>query len=311
MLSDSNRNKHDIERRLMKRNFMRKEDLQLKNYIKDLEHNLSLNKGIIADLVKNNIKDEHYKKIIEKLNVENENLHLQLKTIIKERDDAQANLLIANQIEENNKKHKTEEIKTLKEINEDLLDQLNRKEYSIQRIEQKYQTALEVMRGLVHKEPEVTRFLSELRMNDNIEIKITNVIDANNILKTELDIEKETNQRLAVQMLENGLEPCVPLRNMNHHMCSSIKDMKTEVISKPKLTEERKQKEGNKLVIRNEKKNKQEEPNDDFNFVIHEKPSLKIEKIENNKIKELKDKIKELYEINKKLSEALRKLEIQ
>ena len=119
MLSDSNRNKHDIERRLMKRNFMRKEDLQLKNYIKDLEHNLSLNKGIIADLVKNNIKDEHYKKIIEKLNIENENLHLQLKTIIKERDDAQANLLISNQIEENNKKHKTEEIKTLKEINED------------------------------------------------------------------------------------------------------------------------------------------------------------------------------------------------
>ena len=71
----------------------------------------------------------------------------------------------------------------------ELIDQLNRKEYAVQRLEQRCQKALDIIKSLAQKEPEVTQFPKELRDEMEASCKITNVVEANNKLRNGLTLK--------------------------------------------------------------------------------------------------------------------------
>eukprot|EP00826_Nyctotherus_ovalis_P060313 TRINITY_DN8447_c0_g1_i1.p1 TRINITY_DN8447_c0_g1~~TRINITY_DN8447_c0_g1_i1.p1 ORF type:complete len:343 (-),score=85.69 TRINITY_DN8447_c0_g1_i1:219-1247(-) len=282
---DKPKTKCNTERKVIRSVFERKENVQTKQHIRDLECNLSLNKKIVHELISDKVGDVQSKAVMERLNEENKALQNQLKTVVEERDVIQAKLLISEQVTVNYKMHEEELVKEALQSKAELLDQLNRKEYALQRLEQKYQKALKVMKGLVHKDPQVTPFFSELREEVNIDSKVTNVLEANNRLKTELTLERQRVQMLAEQMLEHGLDPRV---SMNKHFPTVGLEWNSE--SGPM----------HKSCVSVYREGKE-----DVKYVMKEKPLAKLNIANTSQVEELKNKVKELYRINEKLREAL------
>eukprot|EP00826_Nyctotherus_ovalis_P062625 TRINITY_DN9093_c0_g1_i2.p1 TRINITY_DN9093_c0_g1~~TRINITY_DN9093_c0_g1_i2.p1 ORF type:complete len:348 (-),score=91.82 TRINITY_DN9093_c0_g1_i2:206-1249(-) len=283
VLGDASR-RYDTERKVIRNTFTRKEHIQTKQYIKDLEHNLSVNKEIINELTKKNLKDSQYKTIIERLNKENATLQLQVRNTLRERDDIQAKLLLAEQVTINYKVHEQDAIKEVEQSKLELVDQLNRKEYAIQRIEQKYQRALEIMRELVHREPVVKRFFDELKDEGETDCKVTNVVEVNNQLKIELTLERQKVQKLAEQVIQQGLQPCVPMKKY----LTMGNDVDGRAGFKMQMTE-----------TDGECGSRQE-------YVVREEPAVKLKATSNFQVEQLKSRVKELYGINERLSKALK-----
>jgi len=70
----------------------------LRNRIKDLEITVEINKEIIKDLISHPVERDLPKKVLSSFNRENEVLHSQLKTVIKERDISLSKLLHTNKM---------------------------------------------------------------------------------------------------------------------------------------------------------------------------------------------------------------------
>jgi len=254
--------------KFIKGNFITNDTDKAKIYIKDLEQNLAINKEIIVELLRENLKEENSKIIIEKFNVENILLQQQVRKLAIERDELLAKLLITEQIVENLKRREGECCKEVAERQKEMLDQLDRKEFNLQKLERKYEKALTVLKNLEHKDQGVRKLLKVLKEDIRIDSKLSNIVKENELLQTELTDAKVKIKELTMQVNEGLTQEKV--NEEKDHI--EIKSAGTPKLKKRESSSE------SMLTIR----------------------SLKEEIIKLNK------RIEELYEINLNLSETLR-----
>lgn len=173
-------------KKVIKGIFLERDKIQMSSYVKDLEKTIEINKQIIAQLVAGEKEEATKKEIIEKLNAENAKLSQQLKIANKERDEAQSKILICEQLIE---EYKTKDGEAEKQFNlraGDLVEQLNRKEYFLQTSEKKLHKTLALLSKYIDKDPEVKALVRDLQVNPKEMKKITNVVQENEVLATEV-----------------------------------------------------------------------------------------------------------------------------
>eukprot|EP00826_Nyctotherus_ovalis_P014186 TRINITY_DN13926_c0_g2_i1.p1 TRINITY_DN13926_c0_g2~~TRINITY_DN13926_c0_g2_i1.p1 ORF type:complete len:386 (-),score=72.07 TRINITY_DN13926_c0_g2_i1:169-1326(-) len=180
-----------------------KEVKQMKNYINDLEHSCSINKAILAELVTAHVGNEQTRNIINGLNIENANLQLQLKNAIAERNRLQSKLLISEQITADLRKHERESAKDADWLKRELVDQLDRKEFLLQSLEHRYELAVQTLREFAHIHPKIKQLVRDLAVDKRTEGKVTNTIEKNERLQTELIREKERVHELISHLTVN------------------------------------------------------------------------------------------------------------
>ncbi len=181
-------------RKRLKGGFLEKDKMQMSSYIKDLEKTLAINKGILSDLLKAERSDSSLKVVLEKLNAENAALQLQLKKAVRERDDYQARLLISEQVAEEFRGRENEMLQQYEDKAREYVDQLNRKEYVLQSYERRYNRAMSVLKKYTERDGEVRMLLKDWTENENDRRCITNVVEENEALFTEV---KTARQKVA------------------------------------------------------------------------------------------------------------------
>ena len=174
-----------VTRTELKFSFIRQDNNQMRAYIENLEKTLIINKSIISQLVSTSNDLGKSKKIIEELHKENEFLHNNLKCTIKERNDIQTKCLLTEQIlaDSNAKIKELEE--QLKNSSEDYLDQLNRKEYLVQKFLQNIRISLKLLKKYSKTDKRINLFIESLN-EDETNFKISDVVSQNKTLKTEV-----------------------------------------------------------------------------------------------------------------------------
>lgn len=188
--------------------FVSKEVEQMKNYINDLEHSCSINKAILNELAATHIGNEQTRKIISGLNTENANLQLQLKNAFAERNRLQSKLLILEQIVAELRKREEEFAKDAEWLRKELVDQLDRKEFLLQSIEHRYELAVQTLKEFAHIHPKIKQLVRNLAVDKRTEAKVTNTIEKNEHLQTELMREKEKVQELISHLaLSKSIDP--------------------------------------------------------------------------------------------------------
>ena len=197
----------------LKASFINNDSYQSKDYVKNLENNLLLNKTIISELAKVNLPNGQTKKIIEAINAENANLQTQLKKTVKERDDAQSKLLIVEQMVEVYKKREIEYNNEMECMKTELIDQLNRKEFLLQKLERNYEKAINAMRLSANRDQNIGKVLRELKVDSRTEGTVTNVIEANNTLKTELNKQKQKVKELTNEIIRSEVKKRIHITN--------------------------------------------------------------------------------------------------
>lgn len=186
-------------RKLVKLNFIASEKEQAKLYIRDLEKSLKINKEVIAELIGTSLPEEKYKKALERLNSENAVLRAQVERLTLEREEAAGKLLITEQIVATLRNNEGECRKELMEKQKEILDQLNRKEFLMQKLERKYEKALAALKMLEHKDQNASKVLKLLKADKRVDCKLTNVVEQNEQLQTELMKAKAKVQELMTQ----------------------------------------------------------------------------------------------------------------
>ena len=183
-----------------KNGYVKREFIEMENYIKDLESTLAINKEIISELIKKTLTNEQERKILESLNSENTTLHKQFVRTMKERDEARAKLLISDQIINHSKKHEEELIVEMNAMKSELVDQLNRKEFRLQKLEKKYDNVINVLESFRHKDQAIKKLLDNLNADKRTDYKISNVLTTNNYLQEQLLKEKEKVKTLTSEI---------------------------------------------------------------------------------------------------------------
>eukprot|EP00826_Nyctotherus_ovalis_P038910 TRINITY_DN3688_c0_g5_i1.p1 TRINITY_DN3688_c0_g5~~TRINITY_DN3688_c0_g5_i1.p1 ORF type:complete len:344 (+),score=116.88 TRINITY_DN3688_c0_g5_i1:3-1034(+) len=186
-------------RKLVRLNFIASEKDQAKLYTRDLEKTLKINKEVITELISTSLPEEKYKKALERLNGENAILHAQVERLMLEREEVAGKLLITEQIVATLRKNEGECYKELMEKQKEILDQLNRKEFLMQKLERKYEKALTALKTLEHKDQDASRILKLLKADKRVDCKLTNVVEQNEQLQTELMKVKAKVQELMTQ----------------------------------------------------------------------------------------------------------------
>lgn len=196
---DLSPNRSRKTRSAIKFDFALREKEQANSYIADLENNLQINKTIIAELI-GKVPSGQGKKVMELLNSENANLHSQIKKLIGERNEIQGKLLISEQIIQNMKKHEQETVKDLLNRQKELADQLNRKEFVLQKIERRYDKAIDMLNTMTKKNQDAKGALKNLKADRRSEFKLTNIVEENERLSNELKKERELTTYLTTQL---------------------------------------------------------------------------------------------------------------
>jgi len=168
-----------VPRRQLKGKFIERDKEQIHRYIEDLESTILLNKGIISDLVSAEKSRATYKNIIEKLNTENGILQMKVKELIRERDIAQARVLVCEQmIAEFNGREKALE-QHFDELSQEMRDQLNVKEYILQLYERRFRKTIKLLERYEAKDPQARVLLKDLVRENDEKRAVTNVLDEN------------------------------------------------------------------------------------------------------------------------------------
>ncbi len=128
-----------MDKRVMKINFLELENKNMLQMIEDLQTTLKINKGIIKNLLdqKKGV-NQMVEYTFNQLNHENELLESKLKRTIEDRDQLQARVLILQQIVEDTKDKEDDVAEMFKDEMEELKENLERKEYLLQVNEQRY-----------------------------------------------------------------------------------------------------------------------------------------------------------------------------
>ncbi len=189
-------------RRKIKGAFLERDKFQMSSYIKDLEKTLAINKEIISELLTGAKQEGQSRKIIMSLNQENARLQTQLKTVVKQRDSYQARLLITEQIIEEYKGKEGSCENQAHEKAQELLDQLNRKEYVVQSYERKFHRLFPILKKYSEKDDELRKLLKELNLNVHEERRITNLVEENAVLVTEVKTARQKMAELEFKVTE-------------------------------------------------------------------------------------------------------------
>lgn len=169
-------------RKKLKASFMEKDKFQTTNYLKDLEKTIILNKDIIKDLLVADKSNVPWKKIIEKLNLENKGLHSKVKELIRERDGVQNKLLLCEQMVEEFKSRENTIDQHYAEKSKEIVDQLNRKEYVLQSYEKRFRKAMQLLIKYKEKDAKIRLLLKDLDEDNNSKTCMTNVLEQNETL---------------------------------------------------------------------------------------------------------------------------------
>ena len=206
-------------RQKLKGRFLENEKFQMSSYIKDLENTIAINKSIISSLLSDNKNGTVPKESAEALNTENLKLQNQVKNLTVNRDSLQSKLLIAEQIIE---EYRGKELAYENQINEkvqELLEQLNKKEYVAQSYERKFNKLLPAIKKYASVDSEVANLVRNLNVHIMDNQKITNLVERNEMLATEV---KTARGKMAE--LESKLTEVTTKRKPDKEYQSRLKD---------------------------------------------------------------------------------------
>jgi hypothetical protein len=163
-------------RRKIKCSFLKRDKVQASSYIKDLENTVTINKQIIESLLGDGLDEESSKNVMVSLNQENARLQVQLQSAIQERSSLQSRLLITEQIvaELKGKENNYEDQTQVK--HQELLDQLNRKEYVLQNLQRKLDRVITVLEKYSSTDEEAKQVLDSIRLRGSHSNRITNIV---------------------------------------------------------------------------------------------------------------------------------------
>ena len=172
---------------------------------KDLEKTLKINKELIGTLIKTSDKMAgSAKEALAKLNEENCFLLNQIKTLKKQRDDYHGKNFISQQIVEELKAKLYEEQAEHKAKLGELLEALDRKEYSIQLIQHQYSKAEAILKQCATYDYGVALLIEELNIDMNYTgaggKKITTMIDKTKSLMSELSKAQTKISELEIKL---------------------------------------------------------------------------------------------------------------
>jgi len=209
---ESNRNEniffaqtHEIKapfvttRKQIKCTFLENERYQSMDYIKDLEATLAINKTIIADLLGKERMDSM--STLAKMNEENRLLLSELKESVKQRNDAQAKLLISDQLVEEYKKKEALMDKEYEEKEVEWLDQLNRKEYVLQVYQKTVNKATVELQRHARQNVELHEIIDLLNTDIDENGRIANVVIEKEALEKKLQDEANIIKSLQDQVM--------------------------------------------------------------------------------------------------------------
>lgn len=193
----------------VKTSFITKASEQMKNYIADLECTLSINKTIIGELVKKHIWSLQEKRIIEKLTQENTILHKQAKQLRKERDEAQSQLLIAEQINANYKKRELELMKDIMTVKIQLTSQINRKNQSYKILEKRNEQIINILKIHAQNDKRLAELLEIFSTTQKINNKQDNspkidLAKDNSFLKGTVNLNQGNKSKLQITRIKTS-----------------------------------------------------------------------------------------------------------
>jgi len=181
--------------------FVESDKAQLAAQIKDLEKSLQINKELLTELITNSKIDTLTKNVLEKMTSESKHISEQLKKAHKERDDAQAKLLISEQMVESLKEKENEITSECEEKVQELSAELDRTEFDIQRREQRFCKAEMLLKKHEAHDTEIKSFLKFIKdetIKENPQ-KLTNILDEKEELGKELSAAKKRIEELEIE----------------------------------------------------------------------------------------------------------------
>ncbi len=259
-------------RRQVKLEFIEGQRIQLADYVKDLEATLQINKSVVADLLKQK-GEAGMMAAMRRLNSENGFLISQVGNLVKQRNEAQARLLIAEQLVEEYKKKELVSSREHEENVADWVDQLDRKEYVLQVYQNAIGKAVEKLRLHYGRYPEVESIFGDLDVEAAEGGRIANVIREKDELARNLELEAKKTEEL-----------------------------RREVV---RLTERC------NVLTKQEQKQKKRVPFAELTNAILNSPELAECSESEKKVRLLKTELGQLYRLNNKLSAALSKMTVR
>lgn len=246
-------NDHVSLRQKIKGVFIDRDKTQVNTYIKDLESSIAINKEIINSLIIKGSENEKNKETMLLLNKENGKLNLRIKEIVIDRNKCQSKLLIAEQMLADLKgKEKVYEDQMQAKYQE-LLDQLNRKEYVLQNSQRKLAKVISVLKKYAKTDNEVKNLLKILDLRVNDKRKITNIVEQNAILENEIQTarikmaemesklneltKRNDNRKPFEEMNENTLKQLIHNKGIPPHSISSSSEI-TNITTENKALKE-------------------------------------------------------------------------
>lgn len=196
-----------ISRQKLKEGYISTQKHQLENYIKDLEKSIEINKSIIVDLTKSDSKGKD-KNVLSSLNNKNSLLHSQIKNIIKKRDECQSKLLISEQIIAEYRAKDLLNQNNFITKQEELVSQLNKKEYFIQNYEYQLNKALALLSKYELSDPSIKEFIKTNKRINKEEKFVTNLVAENLALSNQLKAASEKIMKIEMilaEIIQNGL----------------------------------------------------------------------------------------------------------
>jgi len=200
-ITDVNHYSIDLRRKI-KCSFLERDKMQISSYIKDLEKTATINKQIIESLLEDRLDEEANKKVMLSLNQENTRLQAQLQITTKERNLLQSKLLITEQIVAELKGKEKIHKDQMQAKHQELLDQLNKKEYVLQNSQKKLERVVTVLDKYSSKDEEVKQVLDSTRLERSNTNKITNIVQQNAILATEMESARLKMAELELKLTE-------------------------------------------------------------------------------------------------------------
>ena len=189
-------------RQKLKGFFIDRDKNQITNYIKDLENTIAINKTIIRNLMSESAQKDPSKSVMNSLNEENIKLHEQIKEVKNDRDDLQSKLLITEQIIEEYKGKEVNIEERMSEKVQEMIDQLNKKEYVVQSYERKLHRLIPVLKKYAFRDPEIQQLIQTLNIQINPKKMITNVVEENEVLSTEVQTARAKMAELESKLTE-------------------------------------------------------------------------------------------------------------
>lgn len=174
------------ERAKIRADFVKKDNDLHNQDTKDLENTLKINKNLISILISdhNNIEAKS-KDALLMLNQENTYLQNNIKLLKSQRDHYHTQCLILKQMSENLKAKHLEDLNEQKVKVSELLESLNKKEYTIQSIQHKFNEVVETLRENSKGDGKIANLLWQIDTTP-IDGMITNVIRENKLLAEEI-----------------------------------------------------------------------------------------------------------------------------